>query len=228
MKLKKEALKEILFLQNEVKEVVKLLTEFGINITSDTWRATSFSDKEDILNWKEEDFQKFENISYNDTFFIGGNLTTGHQHKYKNEYINAPEELAEIEGKIFKKYLEAIIILNTFEYFELKLNDCGLIDNCGWEHFISIDATVKESALEKNILKKQNITLEDLNKYAEERNIDKKELRIFICRNIPKLQKEDSKIPIYAEIDNDNDLRIIVTNKQWAFARKNAKIPLQE
>ena len=78
------------------------------------------------------------------------------------------------------------------------------------------------------MIKKKYITLEDLNKYAEEKNIDKKELRIFICRDIPRLQKEDSKIPIYAEIDDDNDLRIIVNNKQWDFTKKGAKLPLQE
>ena len=64
------------------------------------------------------------------------------------------------------------------------------------------------------MIRKKYITLEDLNKYAEEKNINKKELRIFICRDIPKLQKEDSKIPIYAKIDKSNDLRIVVDNKQ--------------
>ena len=49
-----------------------------------------------------------------------------------------------------------------------------------------------------------------------------------ICRDIPKLQKEDSKIPIYAKIDKSNDLRIVVDNKQWDFAKKNNKIPTQE
>lgn len=60
------------------------------------------------------------------------------------------------------------------------------------------------------MLKKKYITLADLNKYAEEQNVDKEELRIFICKDISTLQKEDSKLPLYAEIDNSNDLRIIV------------------
>ena len=69
------------------------------------------------------------------------------------------------------------------------------------------------------MLKKKYITLADLNKYAEEQNANKEELRIFICRDIPILQKEDSKLPIYAEIDNSNDLRIIVKinkNNVWS------------
>lgn len=75
---------------------------------------------------------------------------------------------------------------------------------------------------------KKYITLDDLNKYAEEKKINKKELRIFICRDIKKLQKEDSKLPIYIKIDKDNDLRIIVENKQWNFAREGGNIPTKK
>lgn len=67
------------------------------------------------------------------------------------------------------------------------------------------------------MLKKRYFTLADLNKYAEEIGVNKEELRVFVCRDIPKLQKTDSKLPLYAKIDKDNDLRIVIPNQKWAF-----------
>ena len=78
------------------------------------------------------------------------------------------------------------------------------------------------------MLQKKYLTLKDLNEYAKENNVNQEELRIFICRDIPKLQKEDSKLPIYVEIDKSNDLRIVIDNKQWAFARQGGRIPVKE
>lgn len=68
------------------------------------------------------------------------------------------------------------------------------------------------------MLKKKYITLADLNKYAEEQGVNKEDLRIFICRDIKKFQKTDSILPIYALIDKDNDLRIVIKkNIEWKF-----------
>lgn len=78
------------------------------------------------------------------------------------------------------------------------------------------------------MLQKRYLTLKDLNEYAKEKHINQEELRIFICRDIPELQKEDSKLPIYAKIDKSNDLRIVVDNTQWAFAKQGGKIPVKE
>ena len=69
------------------------------------------------------------------------------------------------------------------------------------------------------MLQKKYFTLADLNEYAEEQNVDKKELRIFVCNDITELQKTDSKLPLYAEIDADNDLRIVIKtdeNNVWS------------
>ena len=49
-KLSKEAIDEIMTVLNEVKDVVKLMADFGIHITSDPWTATSFNDSENILS----------------------------------------------------------------------------------------------------------------------------------------------------------------------------------
>ena len=148
-KLNKEALKEIIELFNEVKKVTKLMNEWDIYITSDPWTATSFSDKEDILSWEEKDFKELELYGSGDKFYIGGNIVTGRQHEYNNEWIIAPKELAEVQGKVFEKYLKSIIKKQSLKHFKLEFEDpYGLIDNCGWEHFMCIKTTVKESGLE--------------------------------------------------------------------------------
>ena len=151
MKLKKEAIKELMQLLKEVNNVITLLEEFGINITSDPWLATSFCDKENILFWKEEDFYQLNNINSGYKFYIGGNITTGAEHEYKNKWIKAPKELAKIQAKTFKEYLISITSINL-RYFELEIEDRGLVDNCGWEHYLGINAIVKLSALEKNTI----------------------------------------------------------------------------
>lgn len=68
------------------------------------------------------------------------------------------------------------------------------------------------------MLQKRYFTLADLNQYAETKNINKNELRIFICRDIEKFQKTDSVLPICALIDRDNDLRIVINKDiEWKF-----------
>ncbi len=158
-KLNKEAIDEITHLLNEVKDVIELLGEFGIHIDSDCWSATSFSNKENILVWEEEDFKNLTEINDGDKFYIGGNIVTGSQHQYKNKWIIAPKELAKVQGDIFERYLCSIIKNNSFKHFDLKFKDeYGLTDNCGWEHWLIIETTVRPSALTnnntKNLLKK--------------------------------------------------------------------------
>ena len=158
-KLNKEAIDEITYLLNEVKDVVELMSGFDIHITSDPWLGTSFNDKENILTWERKDFENFNEIDDGDKFYIGGNVITGSQHQYKDKWIIAPKELAEVQGNIFKRCLCSIIKTNSFKHFDLKFKDrYGLVDNCGWEHWLIIETTVKPSALTnnntKNLLKK--------------------------------------------------------------------------
>ena len=181
-KLSKEAIDELTTLLNKVKEIVHLLKDMGIQITSDPWTATSFDSSENILVWKKEDFEKInENIDDGDIFYIGGNVITGGQHQYKNKWINAPKELAEIQGKIFEKYLQSIINSTSLKHFKLELkNPYGLTDNCGWENWFVIETTVQESAL-INIKEIQTINIKELGEeiaeecilnYGEDLNID--------------------------------------------------------
>ena len=68
------------------------------------------------------------------------------------------------------------------------------------------------------MLQKRYFTLADLNQYAKTKNINENELRIFICRDVEKFQKTDSVLPIYALIDRDNDLRIVINKDiEWKF-----------
>lgn len=148
-KLNKEAINEIIYLLNEVKNIIKLLDEFGININSDCWSATTpvNHDYENILSWNKKDFETLD-MSNIKSFDIGGNILTGAEHRYKNQYLIAPKKLAEVQSEIFKKYLHSIINSTSLKHFKLKLEDpYGLIDNCGWEHYIIIRATVQESAI---------------------------------------------------------------------------------
>ena len=147
-KLNKEAIDEITYLLNEVKDVVKLLGEFGIDIDSDCWSATSpiNHDYEDILFWDRKNFEALD-VSNIKSFNIGGNIVTGSQHTYKDEVIIAPKDLAEVQGNIFTRYLLSIINSVSLRHFKLKLDEpFGLIDNCGWECYLVIEATIKESA----------------------------------------------------------------------------------
>lgn len=68
------------------------------------------------------------------------------------------------------------------------------------------------------MLQKRYFTLADLNQYAKTKNVNENELRIFICRDIEEFQKTDSVLPIYALIDRDNDLRIVINKDiKWKF-----------
>lgn len=71
------------------------------------------------------------------------------------------------------------------------------------------------------MLQKRYFTLADLNQYAKTKNVNENELRIFICRDIEEFQKTDSVLPIYALIDRDNDLRIVINKDiEWKFNKK--------
>lgn len=154
-KLNEEAIDEIVYLLNEVKDVVRLLKEFGIYINSDSWLASTFGG-EDILRWKRKDFEKINEVNWGDKFYIGGNVVTGNEHEYKNEYIIAPKELAEIQGRIFEEYLKSIIKSNPLKHFKLEfVDEFGLTENCGWEHYLRIDATIQKSALEEDKKKEE-------------------------------------------------------------------------
>lgn len=152
--LKKEAIDELMMILNEVKDVVRLMGEFGIKVTSDSWSATSYTlIKDNILEWEQKDFEDVTNrkIRVGESFYIGGCVCTGTEHKYKNEWIIAPKKLAEIQGEIFQEYLTKIMQSISLKHFNLKIQDkYGLNNNCRWEHWIVINATVKESAIETN------------------------------------------------------------------------------
>lgn len=155
MKLKNEAIDEITYLLDEVKDIVRLLKEFGIHINSDCWSSTYpilDNEYEDILSWDRKNFETID-VSDIKSFYIGGNIITGSQHTYKDESILAPKDLAEVQGDIFKRYLVSIINSISLKYFKLKLDEpFGLIDNCGWEHYLIIKATIKESAKKDNTI----------------------------------------------------------------------------
>lgn len=147
-KLNKEAIDEIMYLLNEVKDVVRLLEEFGICIDSDCWSATTpvNHDYEDILSWDRKDFEVLD-MSDIKSFSVGGNVVTGSGHRYKDKSIIAPKELAEVQGNIFEEYLTSIVMSTSLKHFQLELEEpYGLVDNCGWEHYFVIEATVQESA----------------------------------------------------------------------------------
>lgn len=173
MKLKTEAINEIVDILKEVQEIQSLMTEFGINYNSDTWKATNiitdYRDNEDILNWKKKDFEKLNsvnNINKGDVFYIGGCVYTGAEHEYKNKWIVAPKQLARVQGDIVTRYLKSIVNSYNSKYFTLEFeNPNGLIDSCGWEQYIGINAIVKESAIivkEENINMKEILTEEDI------------------------------------------------------------------
>ena len=154
-KLNEKAINEIVELLEKVNEIVELMDEFGIKITSDPWKATSFSDHENILSWKKKDFEEIEknNIDNEPKFYVGGNVVTGREHEYKNKRILAPKKLAIVQGEIFEQYLKCIIKSTSLKHFELTFEEpYRLIDNCGWEHYMCITATVKNSALTKMTL----------------------------------------------------------------------------
>ena len=151
-KLNKEAIDEIMYLLNEVNDVVRLLDEFGIHIDSDCWSATNpiNHNYENILSWNRKNFETLD-ISNIKSFNIGGNITTGYQHKYKDKVVIAPKDLAEVQEGIFTKYLVSIINSVSLKHFKLKLDEpFGLINNCGWECYLVIEATVQKSAIIDN------------------------------------------------------------------------------
>lgn len=152
-KLNEKAIDELMTVLNKVKNVQKLMKKWGIYVTSDPWRATSFNDDEDILNWERKDFEELELKDSGDKFFIGGNIVTGAEHCYNNKWILAPKKLAEIQGEIFTDYLMDIMNSVSLKHFKLEFDDeFGLTDNCGWEHYMCITATVKDSALARMTL----------------------------------------------------------------------------
>ena len=165
MKLKTQAINEIVDILKEVQEIQGLMTEFSINYNSDTWRATNittdYRDNEDILNWEKKDFEKLNSknsINEGDVFYIGGCVYTGSQHEYKNKWIVAPKQLAEVQGNIVTKYLKSIVNSYNSKYFTLEFeNPNGLIDNCGWEEYVGINAIVKQNALENDDTKTKEL-----------------------------------------------------------------------
>lgn len=148
-KLNEEAVNEIVYLLDEVNDVVRLMEEFSIHIDSDCWSATVpvNHEYEDILSWNKNDFETLD-VSDIKSFSIGGNIITGSQHRYKDKTIIAPKELAEIQGEIFKEFLISIVKSISLKHFQLQITDpYGLIDNCGWEHYICINTIIKPSAI---------------------------------------------------------------------------------
>ena len=188
-KLNKEAIDEITYLLDEVKDVVRLLKEFEIHIDSDCWSATTPTnhDYENILAWNRKDFETLD-VSDIKSFNIGGNLVTGSEHQYKKEWIIAPKDLAEVQGDIFERYLVSIMNSVSLKHFKLRLDEpFGLVNNCGWEYYLVIEATIQESAiidsdaetkkLVEEIMKEDMMCL-DWHEYHEEEPyfVDKEEI----------------------------------------------------
>lgn len=73
-----------------------------------------------------------------------------------------------MQSEIFKEYLKSIIKKQSLKYFKLNFEDpYGLVDNCGWEHYVCINATIQESALDnqteeliKEIRNEQDVIIE--------------------------------------------------------------------
>lgn len=165
IKLNKEAIDEIMTVLNEVKDVVRLLYEFNIDIDSDCWSATSpvNHEYEDILSWNRKHFETLDMTNIK-SFTIGGNIITGSQHQYKDELIIAPKKLAKVQGEIFQKCLKSIIEKQSLKHFKLKFEDpYGLVDDCGWEHYMCINASVQESAIVDKDVETRNLINEIMN-----------------------------------------------------------------
>lgn len=146
--LNDKAINEIYNIKTKIVEKTNFLKHFGIIFNSDTWGATENHDNdlENLLSWNKEKFKEIP-IDFNH-FFISGSVMSA-EYKYKNKFEKEPKELAEIKGKIFKKFLEKLVENNKTKYFTLKVYDDGLIEDSGWEHPMGIKATIKPNAFKK-------------------------------------------------------------------------------
>lgn len=157
--LKNEAVNEIVTLQKKVLKMATFVEHFGIYFHSDAWYATDCIEdssnydtlphyNEDILNWTTKDFKTMD-ISTIDTFYIGGSLSST-MYEYKAEFTKEPKQIAQAKGEWVKQLLQDIVDNTKTKYFNIKVYDDGLQDNCGWEHPIGIKATIKENATINN------------------------------------------------------------------------------
>ena len=144
--LKNDAIEEIVSILLMVKQIQKVLGQFGVNYHSDSWSATDFCDDyENILTWVWKDFEKI-NCDVGDSFYIGGSVCSA-EFMYDNVLRCEPRDLAEMKGEVLIRYLVDLLDKLNPQFFDLKIYDDGLEENCGWEHSIGIKATVKSNAL---------------------------------------------------------------------------------
>ena len=155
--LNKEAINEIVSLNNKINEIANLVKQMGITYDSDSWTATLpvNHEYENIMSWNKKNFEKI-NIKNIDDFILGGNVIT-FENDYKGRIINEPKILAEAKSKSVKNYIKELLNETNTKYFDIELYiPYKLEDNCGWEQFIGIKAKIKENAKE-NKSDKMNI-----------------------------------------------------------------------
>lgn len=172
--LNKNAVKVISNIQKEVNEVSNFVAHYGIHYHSDAWISTDWEcnvpynatctlphHNEDILNWNTEDFKSID-ITNITKFYIGGGISScTYEYEYREQ--KEPKALAQAKSNWVKQLLQNII--TTYEnnkYFHIRIYDSGLESNCGWEHFICIEATIKDNA------KRNSSTMELVNQIMEE------------------------------------------------------------
>ena len=150
MYLNEKAVEEIWNLLCEVKEVVSLVSNMGINYHSDPWCAVYpiNHDYANILTWNKEHFQYID-ITNIDKFIVGGSMSHT-EYDYKGDFVSDSEELAKAKANTIEYYLNKIVTNFKSEYFKIIVYGEEPYRDCGWECPMGIEAIlIKEKCCEQ-------------------------------------------------------------------------------
>ena len=150
MYLNEKAVEEIWNLLCEVKAIVSLVSNMGINYHSDPWCAVYpiNHDYANILTWDKEHF-KYIDITNIDKFIVGGSMSHT-EYDYKGNFVSDPEELAKAKANTIQHYLNKIVTNFKSEYFKIIVYYEEPYRDCGWECPMGIEAIlIKEKCCEQ-------------------------------------------------------------------------------